>query len=128
MTDIPTLIAEGKKAALSTAHDDCLLISDLVDALEAQQAGAGTLFDAIKHGDGQHQAWLKEAITNHFAGLPVPVPRGKGNKEKMQAVVEAARDGRRLIGMMTNVSIAAGCKCIDDAIAALDALKEGEKP
>ena len=46
--------------------------------------------------------------------------------ELTQAVVEAARNGRRLIGMMTNVSIAAGCKCIDDALAALDAPPEGE--
>jgi len=34
-----------------------------------------TLFDAIKHGDRVHQAWLKEAIDNHFAGKPVPPPR-----------------------------------------------------
>lgn len=25
-----------------------------------------TLFDAIKHGDEKHQAWLKEAIEKHF--------------------------------------------------------------
>lgn len=35
----------------------------------------GTLFDAIAHGDDVHRAWLREAIDNHFAGLPVPAPR-----------------------------------------------------
>lgn len=33
-----------------------------------------TLFDAIKHGDDAHQAWLKEAIENYFSGKPVPPP------------------------------------------------------
>lgn len=37
-TEIEALIAEGKKAALSAAHDDCLLLSDLADALECTQA------------------------------------------------------------------------------------------
>lgn len=36
--DIDALIAEGKKASLSAAHDDCGLLGDLADALEAQQA------------------------------------------------------------------------------------------
>lgn len=31
-----------------------------------------TLFDAIKHGDLNHQIWLKEAIEAHFDGRPVP--------------------------------------------------------
>jgi hypothetical protein len=35
------------------------------------------LFDAIKHGDAEHQAWLKNAIVAHFAGEPVPPPRKK---------------------------------------------------
>lgn len=43
----------------------------------------GTLFDAIKHGDDDHKTWLKEAIDAHFAGQPVPRPRGQGNKEKL---------------------------------------------
>jgi hypothetical protein len=30
-----------------------------------------TLFKAIKHGDKKHQAWLKKAIEDHFAGRPV---------------------------------------------------------
>jgi hypothetical protein len=38
------------------------------------------LFDAIKHGDAEHQAWLKDAVVAHFAGQPVPPPRGKNKK------------------------------------------------
>lgn len=38
-----------------------------------------SLFDAIKHGDDEHRAWLKEAIEKHFADLPVPPARsGEG--------------------------------------------------
>ena len=57
-----------------------------IDALIA------TLFNAIKHGDEEHRTWLKEAIGNHFAGLPVPPPRGKGNTEKMQADIKRLRE------------------------------------
>jgi hypothetical protein len=30
-----------------------------------------TLFDAIKHGSPEHQAWLKQAIEDHLAGREV---------------------------------------------------------
>lgn len=30
-----------------------------------------TLFDAIAHGDARHRAWLKQAMVDHFKGLPV---------------------------------------------------------
>lgn len=33
-----------------------------------------TLFDAIKHGDEAHRAWLKQAIEDHFAGREVKKP------------------------------------------------------
>lgn len=36
------------------------------------------LFDAIKHGDREHQDWLKQAIEDYFAGRQVQRPRGKG--------------------------------------------------
>lgn len=49
--------------------------------IERLQGRIDTLFEAIAHGDEDHRAWLKEAITAHFAGGPVPEPRGKGNKE-----------------------------------------------
>ncbi len=28
-----------------------------------------TLFDAIKHGDDEHRAWLRKAIDEHFAPI-----------------------------------------------------------
>ena len=37
-----------------------------------------SLFDAIKHGDDEHKAWLKEAIEDHFAGREVKPPKGIG--------------------------------------------------
>ncbi|MBY8333158.1 hypothetical protein [Qipengyuania pacifica] len=40
-----------------------------------------SLWDAIKHGDDEHRAWLKEAINAHLAGEAVPETRGKGRKE-----------------------------------------------
>lgn len=43
-----------------------------------------TLFDDIKHGDLDHQNWLKKAILDHFAGNPVDPPTGKGTKEALQ--------------------------------------------
>ena len=49
-TDIKALVAEGKKAALSAAHDDCLLLSDLVDALERQQAVVRVLRSMDRRG------------------------------------------------------------------------------
>ena len=30
-----------------------------------------SLFDVIKHGDQEHQDWLKQAIEDHFAGREV---------------------------------------------------------
>lgn len=50
-----------------------------------------TLYDAIAHGDEEHRAWLKEAIDNHFSGLPVPPPGGKGRTESLlQRAVDIA--------------------------------------
>lgn len=40
--------------------------------LMSLEARVDTLFDAIKHGDEDHQGWLKEAIDCHFAGKPMP--------------------------------------------------------
>ena len=42
-----------------------------------------TLFDAIKHGDQEHQDWLRKAIDAHFAGRPVDRPSGKGSQERI---------------------------------------------
>jgi hypothetical protein len=48
-----------------------------------------TLFDAIKHGDEDHQTWLKAAIAAHFAGEPKPeYVAGKSSKDKPASDVE----------------------------------------
>jgi hypothetical protein len=39
------------------------------------------LFHAIKYGDDEHRAWLKDAIEAFFAGRSVPAPRGEGKKD-----------------------------------------------
>lgn len=46
------------------------------------------LYDALKHGDDEHKQWLKEAITAWYDDLPIPEPRGNGNKEKRIAELE----------------------------------------
>lgn len=43
--------------------------------LEELEAKVESLFDAIKHGDKEHKAWLKEAIKCHFMGKPIPKQR-----------------------------------------------------
>jgi hypothetical protein len=40
---------------------------------ETQADKLATLFDAIKHGDEDHQGWLKQAIEAHFADRPMPL-------------------------------------------------------
>ena len=52
-----------------------------------------SLFEAVRHGDPEHEAWLKQAITDHFAGRPIERPRGTGNRERAEALeaqIEAA--------------------------------------
>lgn len=45
------------------------------DASEAAVSSImGALFEALKHGNEQHQAWLKEAIECWCNGRPVPPP------------------------------------------------------
>ena len=44
-----------------------LAITRLNKRLAAKDEARATLFDAIKHGDEAHQAWLKTAIDQHFA-------------------------------------------------------------
>lgn len=36
-----------------------------------------SLFDAIKHGDDDHQSWLDDAIFCHFHNDPIPKKKGK---------------------------------------------------
>jgi hypothetical protein len=49
-----------------------------------------SLHAAIAHGDEDHRAWLKDAINAHFAGQPIPAPRGMGTKERRIAELEEA--------------------------------------
>jgi len=142
---IDALVAEGRRIADIAAKDEFRYppvlreqIRTLADALERQQAVAYSLFDAIKHGDDEHQAWLREAIANHFAGLPIPLPRGKGNKEKMQAVVEAARKcwkcaddicdriDYELVDSGQWKRLGPAVFALEEALAALDAPPEGD--
>lgn len=50
------------------------------------------LFDAIKHGDEEHQAWLKEALDAFFDERPVPPPRGvkKSRSAREEEVLQLA--------------------------------------
>lgn len=53
-------------------------IADAVESLAPRDSApadrSATLFDAIKHGDDKHRAWLKQAIEDHFAGRSVLRP------------------------------------------------------
>ena len=51
-----------------------IAIDNLSRTIADQRRLRETLFDAIKHGDEKHQAWLKQAIEDHFAGRPVQPP------------------------------------------------------
>jgi len=35
-----------------------------------------SLFEAIRHGNAEHELWLEIAIADHFAGKPVQTPGG----------------------------------------------------
>lgn len=50
---------QGSQSPLSDAYD-------LIGAVEAMMDRVESLFDAIKHGDADHQAWLKAKIVEHF--------------------------------------------------------------
>jgi hypothetical protein len=63
---------------------------NIYDATTIAREGFRTgLFTALKHGDDEHQAWLKEAIDAYAAGRPIPAVRGLGTKEKRIAELEA---------------------------------------
>ncbi len=71
-------IARELRAKFSWDGPEALPV--LIDAAEIVEKSL-SLFDAIKHGDAEHQAWLKQAIEDHFSGRPVEPPKGKGTKE-----------------------------------------------
>jgi hypothetical protein len=67
-------------------HDELgrKLAQAAIDAIISTGDDAGLverLWLATKHGDEEHQAWLRDAYTAFFAGEPVPEPRGQGRKE-----------------------------------------------
>src|SRR5262245_37177452 len=74
------LMREGKHGHYETLFR---VVNEEVRSLSA------SLFETIKHGDAEHQAWLQEAIDAHFVGKQVPPPSGSSNKEKRIAELEA---------------------------------------
>jgi hypothetical protein len=52
-----------KRASLATASSP------------SSETVAEQLYEALKHGDDIHRAWLREAIIAFFAGQPIPPPR-----------------------------------------------------
>lgn len=59
-----------------------------VVGMTAAQASANSLYEAIKHGDQEHRAWLKEALDNWFAGKPVPPPRSAPAQADIHATTD----------------------------------------
>jgi NTP pyrophosphatase (non-canonical NTP hydrolase) len=57
------------------------LSRDPVTANNGDEAEA--LFQSLRHGDEDHQAWLREAIAAYYSGAPVPSPRGSGRKQAL---------------------------------------------
>lgn len=64
-------------------------------------AEIATLFDAIKHGDAVHQAWLKQAIQDHFAGRPVERPKGLNSAETL---AKAEAENARLVSFVERIA------------------------
>jgi hypothetical protein len=54
----------------------CNEAADFIEQSLTPPVTADTVFEAIKHGDDEHRAWLREACDNLFAGKPAPPPRG----------------------------------------------------
>ncbi len=51
---------------LGKAYITVTEIQDLITTVDQMWTKRDTLFDAVKHGDEQHQTWLKKAIVEHF--------------------------------------------------------------
>lgn len=52
--------------------------------MDIKQKTIDELYKALAHGDDEHKAWLKEAITAYFNGKPIPPPRDNKTKEKYE--------------------------------------------
>lgn len=64
-------------------------------ASTGEEVLAEKLFHDLKHGDEDHQAWLREAILASLLDRPIPEPRGQGRKEARIAELEALLEGSR---------------------------------
>lgn len=62
-------------------HGNASTLYVRADALRPAAGEGEALYDAIKHGDEVHRAWLREAISKFYAGKPVPPPRSAAASE-----------------------------------------------
>lgn len=56
-----------KVARVAGTDENSVANARLIAGAPLLQLARATLFDAIKHGDEEHRAWLKDAIDKHFA-------------------------------------------------------------
>ena len=114
VVELDPLVVDGVRRS-----DNCQNWQARADDYEASM---GSLFEAIRHGDAEHETWLRQAITDHFAGRPVERPRGMGNQERAEAT--EAR-GVELAGALAHLlefadSTGQGCaKQVENARAVL---------
>ena len=50
---------------------------------------ADELYEALKHGDREHQRWLKAAINAVYSGQTVPFASGKSTRVRVVEAIEA---------------------------------------
>jgi hypothetical protein len=62
-----------------------------------QPTQSDALFNAIKHGFAEHQAWLKQALENHFKGLPMPPVQGGKSSQPAQSDADIIANERKAI-------------------------------
>lgn len=77
VAELEPLVADGVRRS-----DNCQRWQARAEDAEARGA---SLFNAVRHGDAEHETWLQQAIADHFAGRPVERPKGMGNKERAEA-------------------------------------------
>jgi hypothetical protein len=68
-------LVEGLTYVSSTVGQEDCPTGDLEIAL-ALIKQIPTLYDVIAHGGPEHREWLKQAIEQHFQGLPMPEYKG----------------------------------------------------
>lgn len=60
----------------------------------AKGPSAGTIYEAIKHGDANHRRWLRDALNAVWAGEPVPLPYPPVTEDEPTSCRQAAAEGR----------------------------------